>query len=173
MKVFNIKPTKTKVGNFEINALTLGEPGRGRTYTIVPTPESFEFLEPGLSKTGRPRLNKSGSSKGWITRIQTKGTYVRGAVGRVYVSPEFQDNVSVIARGSGAYGDAGRIGNWDDLIVSVPDETWIQVKPCRHDAYVLYFGEEVVSTLSYPEAEALEFDLCGSTAGSKGEMIQL
>ena len=174
MKVHNINPEQIKVGDFEISAIALGEQGRGRLYTIVPCPKTFQYLEPGLSKTGRPRLNNgSATSDGWITRICTEGSYVRGGAGYVSVSPEFKDMVSVVARGVGAYGAAGRTGSWDDLIVSVPDESWLRVKPCRHDAYILYFGTEKVSTLSYPEAEALEFDLGDSSTTSKGTLIQL
>jgi hypothetical protein len=83
MKPYNITAESIKMGEFTINGITLGERGRGRICTIVPTPDQYEYLELGVSKSGRPRLNKSTSSEGWITRmcnnincrVQTQNTW--------------------------------------------------------------------------------------------------
>jgi hypothetical protein len=156
-------------------AVTLGETGRGRKCIHVACPENFTFLEIGKTKTGKPRLNKSSSTTGWIARISTSGAYIRGATGNADVSSEFIDSIHVPVRGQGAFGAAGRTGTWDDVIVSTElDEFWLRVKPTRGDAYILLFkktGE--VSKLSYPEAELLDFDLCGSSPTSRGELIRL
>jgi hypothetical protein len=174
MKPYNITAESIKMGEFTINGITLGERGRGRICTIVPTPDQYEYLELGVSKSGRPRLNNSTSSQGWIARINTQGSYVRGATGRVYTSPEFLDSIEVVARGQGAYGAAGRIGNWVDLIITVPDGAWVRVKPCRANAYILYFSADKASQLSYEEAEALDiFNLHGSSSTDKGDLIVL
>jgi hypothetical protein len=178
MKPYNITAESIKMGEFaitfSITGITLGERGRGRICTIVPTPDQYEYLELGVSKSGRPRLNKSTSSEGWIARIETKGSYVRGATGRVYASPDSLDSIKVVARGQGAYEAAGRIGTWQDLLIAVPDGAWVRVKPCRQNAYILYFSADKVSQLSYEEAEALDiFDLKGSSSTDKGDLIVL
>ena len=172
MKPYNINPEELKMGEFTITGIILGERGRGRICTIVPTPDQYEYLEQGLSKSGRPRLNVSNSSEGWIARIKTEGSYIRGANGRVYASPELE-SIKVVARGQGAYGAAGRIGTWSDLLITVPDGVWIRVKPCRHPAYILYFSKDKVSQLSYEEAEALELDLKGSSSTNPGDLTVL
>jgi len=172
MKTFNIQPRPVKIGEIEISAVVLGEKGRGRTQTIVPCPEN-DLLEPGLSKTNRPRLNPSSSNAGWLSRISTEGSYVRGANGNVSAPPSLAGMVQVVAKGNGAFGDAGRIGTWVDLILATHLESFhIRVKPSRGDAYILLFQEGATpAKISYSEAEALDLDLCSSTSTSKGEMI--
>lgn len=173
MKTYNINPSTIKIADFQITGIILGEKGRGRKETIIPTPEGG-LMEPGVSRAGKPRLNKSASSSGWIARISTEGNYVRGANGNVSVHPEHQSLVRVIARGHGAFGAAGRIGTWDDLLLLVEGtETLLRVKPSRGDAHILLFGEEKVSRLSFPEAEALDLGLGTATPTSKGDFIRL
>jgi hypothetical protein len=57
----------------------------------------------------------------------------------------------VVARGQGAFGDAGRTGTWDDLLLVVEPGTVLRVKPARADAYWLHFGREKVTRLTAPE----------------------
>lgn len=173
MKTFNIQPRSVKIGEIEISAVILGEKGRGRTQAIVPCPENASVLEPGLSKTNRPRLNPSSSNAGWLARISTEGSYVRGANGNVSAPPSMASMIQVVAKGNGAFGDAGRIGTWVDLILATHLESfYLRVKPSRGDAYILLFQEGATpAKISYSEAEALDLDLYSSTPTSKGEMI--
>ncbi len=174
MKVYNIKPQTVKVADFEMDAISLGESGRGRKCVNVACPKEFEFLEVGTTKAGKPRLNKSSNPQGWIARISTQGAYIRGASGNISVSQKFADRVTVVARGQGAFGDAGRIGTWDDIIISCQlEDFWLRVKPSRGDAYILFFRNNLASDLTYPEAELLDFDFSGSSLTNRGELIRL
>lgn len=173
MKTYNIKPEKTKIADFEIDAIALGEKGRGRSQAIVPSPVS-ELLESGLSKTGKPRLNTSKSNLGWLFRISTEGSYVRGANGNVSVSPEIASQIKLIAKGQGAFGDAGRTGTWDDIIAETQLEDFlVRVKPSRGDAYILWFQTTGVKKLQYPEAEALDLDFGNTAPTDRGSWVRL
>lgn len=173
MKTYNIKPEKMKIADFEIDAIALGEKGRGRTQVIVPSPVS-ELLESGLSKTGKTRLNRSKSNLGWLFRISTEGAYIRGANGNISVSPKIAPQIKVIAKGQGAFGDAGRTGTWDDLIAETQLEDFlVRVKPSRGDAYLLWFQTTGVKKMTYPEAEALDLDFGDTLSTAKGSWVRL
>ena len=83
-----------------------------------------------------------------MARISGKGVYTRGTYGSVYLPEEMMENVKVIANGYGAYGDAGRLGGWDDFLITAKDDTLIKVSPSggnhKMDSYWLYFGKEKV-----------------------------
>lgn len=171
MKTYNIAPKEIQVSDFTVTGIALGESGRGRQLTIVPCPDA-PLLEPGLSKTGKPRLNKSSSSRGWVIRVSTHGAYIRGANGNV--SSPTPEAWTVVARGYGAFGHAGRTGTWDDLVLATAQEEWIlRVKPTRGDAYLLVCQNGKVSQVSYPEAEALDIDTGESTPSSRGDWRRL
>jgi hypothetical protein len=173
-KVYNVSPTEVSVADFNFSAISLGEKGRGRLLVNVACPATFTHLEVGTTKQGKPRLNSSSNPKGWVARISTEGAYVRGAFGNVTTSPEVVDKIQVVARGQGAFGDAGRTGTWDDLLVATELEEFIlRVKPSRGDAYLLLFKERKVAQVTYEEADLLEVDLHGSTPTSRGEMVKL
>jgi len=180
MKAYNIVPGKVIVAeNVEISAIILGEAGRGRVRTIVPCPASFLGLKPGLSRAGKPRLDadSSNSNSGWVARISTEGAYIRGANGNVSAHPLCAQRVTVIARGQGAFGDAGRIGTWDDLILAIEGdaEALLRIKPSRGDAYLLWFRSNGVAKVSYTEADALDWDwpLGLSTPDRRGDFVRL
>lgn len=174
MKVYNIEAKKVQIADFEISAVSLGEHGRGRQLVNVACPEEFQYLEPGLTKNGRFRLNASISDKGWIARINTESSYIRGANGNVSIASEYAEHVRVEARGYGAYGDAGRIGNWEDIIISTElEDFWVRVKPSRGDAYILIFKDGKVNKLTYEQAELLDMQLYGSEPRDRGELIRI
>lgn len=174
MKTYGIHPENINIGEYEIAAIVLGEEGRGRKKVIVPCPQGgAEFLHPGITKSGRPRLNPAKSRQGWVVRVSTQGSYCRGADGNVSVPQDNQTTIAVVAKGWGAFGDAGA-GTWDDLlIVSKQDNFFLRVKPTRGDAYILLFDVASVNKISYPGAVALDIDLNNSTPTSRGEMIRL
>jgi hypothetical protein len=120
----------------KLHCIALGERGRGRREAIVPVPEQFHGLEPGLTKSGQPRLNACGAGGlGWIVRVKTLTSYIRGACGYVDLiggaSPE------VIARGNGAFGDAGRIGTWVDLLLACHGDCLLRIKPSRGKSWLM------------------------------------
>lgn len=180
MKTYNISVSEVKINDFSFTALTLGEKGRGRVIVNVACPQSFSNLEVGTTKQGKPRLNTSKSSKGWLARISTNGAYIRGASGNVSTNPEIAEKISVIARGQGAFGDAGRIGTWDDILISTELETfWLRVKPTRGDAYIMIFDDNKAQKISYEELDLLvenidiDIDVMESTTSSRGSLQKL
>jgi hypothetical protein len=158
MKPYNINPEKIKIADIEIEAIVLGEKGRGRWQEIVPCPAPVPAeIKIEITKSGKPRISPDiDPSPGWIARVSTKGTYTRGTIGKARVPTEYRDRVKVIARGNGAEGDAGRIGSWDDLLVTVvpPFPVFMRVK--RHGGYktpaywLIFTGEKVMKV---PESE--------------------
>ena len=136
------------------------------------TPKEFKYLEPGLTKTGKPKLNSSNSDKGRVARISTSGAYVRGADGNVSVPSRLLGEFTVVAKSSVAFGAAGRIGIWDDLIFcTLLEEFTIRVKPSRGDAYLLLFSNGKVNQLAFSEADALEIEYGDSSSSSRGNFF--
>lgn len=150
MKAYNIKPVEIKVesnsNSFTVLGLSLGEQGRGRQRTIVPVERESQFYNLGKTKTGNHKLfagSGDSDSEKWIVRISCEGCYTRNTNGRASGT----EGVTVIARGHGAEGDAGRLGTWDDLLLSVPDGAVVKVKPhggAKRPAYFLHFGSSEV-----------------------------
>jgi hypothetical protein len=152
MKIYGIEPKEIQINDYSFSGIVLGEKGRGRLETIVPVAQG-DLLEPGLTKAGKPRLNRSSSSNGWVARVSTNGAYVRGANGNVSVHKNSE--FSLVAKGYGAFGIAGRTGTWDDLLFTVPDNTLVRVKPSRSDAYFVWFGNVKATVLSQSELSAI------------------
>ena len=172
-KAWNLTAQKSTVAGREISTLDLGESGRGRQLTQIPCPlglQNGDAVTATLPETKPNGLKtkasiKAGGVEGdtWVARISTDGAYIRGANGNVSYDPAVSNAPILIAKGYGAFGDAGRTGNWDDVIVLVQDGTILRVKPTRGDAYFLFFESNAVSRLTQDELDllGLEFDLEG------------
>jgi hypothetical protein len=173
-KLFNIKVSEIKIADYTIKGFSLGEVGRGRKIITIPCPENqVEFMEPGLTKSGKPRLNNSKSDKGWIARISSEGAYVRGANGNVSYPPQLEGKINLIAKGYGAFGAAGRTGAWDDVLIHTELENFlIRVKPSRGDAYILLFKDSNANKLTYDQADALDIYYGESSCSSRGDWIR-
>jgi hypothetical protein len=172
-KAYNLVAKEVSVADRIISVIQLGEDGRGRQLTSVLCPtgiEDGENVEVTLGEekanglVTKPRISKveegsfDSSSQFWCARISTHGAYVRGANGNV--SHDITDPYCVpklVAKGYGAFGDAGRTGTWDDIIVVVRDGSILRVKPSRGDAYFLQFGESCVHKINSVD----ELDLLG------------
>lgn len=111
---------KLKFGTIE--GISLGEHGRGRQQIFLPVPHGLEgpigglrpYLTIGLTKSGKPRINR-GKDKDIYLALSTERGYTRRGNG-VVKTPVGQE-VELITRGNGADGDAGRIGYWDVVLV--------------------------------------------------------
>ena len=171
MKAYNLSAKNIEVAGNKVPVIQLGESGRGRLLVSIPCPEGLQdgdtvqALPPQTKANGlktKPSIKKtSDTENGWVARISTDGSYIRGACGNVSFDPT-QTGVSVpviVAKGCGAFGDAGRTGTWDDVVVQVSDGTVLRVKPTRADAYYLWFQKEKVSTLTLDELELLELEV--------------
>ena len=119
-KTTEVVAKKLKFGTIE--GISLGEHGRGRQQIFLPVPHGLEGsigglrtdLTIGLSKAGKPRINRSKNKDMYLTLSSERG-YTRRGNGVIKV-PVGQ-TVELIARGNGADGDAGRIGYWDVVLV--------------------------------------------------------
>lgn len=173
-KIYNISPVEIVIADYTIKGFSLGESGRGRKLVTIPCPDNTgEYLEPGLTKSGKPRLNNTLNKNGWVARISSEGAYIRGANGNISHSPELEGEFKLIAKGYGAFGAAGRTGTWDDVLIYTELEDFlIRVKPSRGDAYLILFKEGKVNKLSYDQADALDLDYGSSSYSSRGDWIR-
>lgn len=117
------KKTFSPAEGVEIPALLLGERGRGRTSLPIPLPSGIEKLTIGenpdvsfgKTRSGRIRIVEGGKDIGII--LCSKGGYTRRGNGRIKILPEYA--VTLLGRGNGADGDAGRIGSWPVEIYNI------------------------------------------------------
>ena len=168
MKPYNITPfiEKRKFSWGEMQILTLGQRGRGRHETIVPYHASpaDPLLKVTQTRAGRPKIVADNQAEGWLAVLSGAGTYTRGTYGTVYCRPEDKETIKVIASGYGAYGDAGRIGQWYEFLVELPDGILLKVRPAggahKLERYWLFFGSKEVHRI-----EKSEMDLFCETKG--------
>jgi hypothetical protein len=145
-------------------AILLGERGRGRELTpVIVDPSVLDergnvtgIVEIGATRSGKPKIVRgNGEPLTWLDRVCTLSSYVRGACGWVGKLPD--SSAKLIAVGWGAFGDAGRIGSWADILLSVPGNTWLRVKPSRGPAYFRWYPEvETGSDVVNVDAESLD-----------------
>jgi len=158
MKAYNLVPKNVEMSFGTISVLVLGEAGRGRKMTYVPCERRFKDGEPVElvdSHAGKPKIVAgTDCSGGWIARISTENGYRRGACGNVQaLQPTL---VRLIAEGYGAFGNVGRVGSWDDVLLIAQPGAVLRVKPTRGAAYYLHFTESQVIRLSTEEAGLYE-----------------
>jgi hypothetical protein len=111
-----------------------------------------DYITVSNTVSGRPKLlkcdDKQGFVNGNIAHFNLAGPYTRNISSSL---SSYWNPMNLIGMGYGAFGDAGNIGNWDELIVTFPDETIIRAKPCggskSYPTYY-YFGKEKVETFS-------------------------
>lgn len=111
-----------------VTGVAIGESGRGRREVFLPAPggmqvgEILEGFRPdltvGLSKSGRPRIDRRKEDEIYLVLSSERG-YTRRGDG--YIKAPASQEVELVARGNGADGDAGRIGSWDALVVKAKD----------------------------------------------------
>lgn len=161
MKRYNIKPISKKFEWGEMMVVELGEDGRARKKVYVPyhAREDAQFLKIGTTRSGRPKIvEDTEAGNAWLAYISAEGAYTRNTYGSVYCLKDDAEKIKVIAYGHGAYGDAGRIGDWYDFLVVVPDNTWLYVRPSggaeKRPRYWLFFGAERVYEVRKEEMDA-------------------
>jgi len=116
----------------DLQAVTMGEEGRGRKRIIIPS--SFD-LEAGLnegktialSKTGKPKVVQ-GDAPGLFLFVDTKGGYTRRGDGKVLLPKGSEQKVVVLAEGNSADGDAGGIGYASAYVIQVVEgDLWLRI----------------------------------------------
>lgn len=123
-RTIGIEAREFKFGT--VAGIALGEHGRGRQQIFLPIPKELEGsiggmrsdLTIGLSKSGKPRINRA-KDKDIYLALSTERGYTRRGNGVVKVP--VSQTVELIARGNGADGDAGRIGYWDVILVKAKE----------------------------------------------------
>ena len=160
MKAYNLVPKSVQMSFGTLNTLVLGEAGRGRKMTYVPCERRFEDGEPvalSTTRAGKPKIiaGQPGSdATGWLARVSTEGSYLRGAYGHVRaLDPAL---VRVVAYGYGAFGDAGRVGRWYDYLLALQPGAVLQVKPTRGHAYFLHVKPDQIVRLEQEEASVYD-----------------
>ena len=129
-KTLEIVEREFKFG--KVVGVTLGESGRGRKEVFLPTPNGMKGLIEGmcsdatigLSKSGRPRINRSNNKEIYVI-LSSARSYTRRGDGFIKV-PASQNN-DIVARGNGADGAAGRIGTWDVVVLKANEGDVFQV----------------------------------------------
>ena len=114
-----------------VSGITIGEPGRGRREIFLPTPVDLNgtigdlerHLTIGYSRSGRPKICRG--DEGMYLILSSEKDYTRKGCGRIKVPVD--QRTEVIARGIGADGDAGRIGNWDVVLVKAEEDDVFRV----------------------------------------------
>lgn len=155
-------------------SIVLGEEGRNRKRVLVRVQEGLDPEQPVkvfAPKVGLPLVSQSDVVDGRaLVRVNTEGRYQRGAVGSVSI---LDGNPVLVAQGKGAYGDAGRIGDWTDSLVLMSPGDALRVKPCGCPAKVYVWDGVTLKILAYSEAEFLGVDLKGTTETTRGELTEL
>jgi len=123
--------------------------------TYVPCERQFADCEPVelvASRTGKPKIVAgTDCSGGWLARISTEGSYLRGAYGHVRVRAQDRALASVVAYGYGAFGDAGRVGRWYDYLLTLRPGAILRVKPSRGEPYFLHVTQDRIVRLEKEE----------------------
>lgn len=163
MKAYNLNAASFGASFGDVECIKLGEDGRNRKLTLVNCPKGIkdgELVSLFLPKVGKPSIKLGGENDGtWLMRISSEGSYVRGANGNIRVLNTHRENVKVVARGHGAFGAAGNTGTWDDLLLTVKENTVLRVKPSRGDAYYLHVLEDRVLTLKSSDLDVYDFPI--------------
>lgn len=162
MRLYNVKPIEKEFQFGKMSVVTLGEKGRGRQETLIPfhadniEGNNFEIAQ---TRTGKSKIIKgSTSSPGWIAVLSGSGCYTRGTYGTVYVPENQKQNIEVLAKGYGAYGAAGRVGDWNEFLVAVrtmPTVFYVRPAGGRHkmNRYWLVFDKDQVFRVDEEERD--------------------
>lgn len=161
MKLFNIVPIVRVMSFGELSVIALGERGRGRYEAVIPcgVKKDDKFGSIAKTKTGNPKIIPSSSPEhGWLAVVSGSGTYTRGTYGTVYCQKEDVEKVQVLTLGNGAYGDAGKIGSWNEFLITITDNTFLRIRPAggqgKIDRYNLFFSAEKVFRVPDSELES-------------------
>lgn len=160
-KAHNLAASEVEMSFGTLRAIALGEKGRGRMLTYVPCEGDFPDGAPvalSTTRAGKPKIiaGHGGDTAGWLARVSTAGPYIRGAYGHVRVRAQDRALVSVVAVGYGAFGDAGRVGQWYDYLLRLQEGAVLRVKPSRGPAYFLHATPDKIVRLEQEEASVYE-----------------
>ncbi len=122
-----------------LKCVLLGQEGRGRTQVVLPVPNSFNTgdyikiglhkdLTLGITKSGKPRINRRVDNEFIYACISTEDGYSRRGNGGIQ-HMEY-DGSKEIVYASGADGDAGGIGIYPTEIIRIPNDGKTRIIRC-------------------------------------------
>jgi len=148
-----------------LNLVTLGEEGRGRRELRLPSNcDIAKGVNPnltiGLTKSGRPRVDR-GDEEGIVyLLLSSEGGYTRRGNGKILFLKEDEDSIEVLAIGNGADGTAGRIGYWTTALVKSTKETYIRVKKSGgNPSTLLYINPLVGKVIEVGTGDTIELGI--------------
>lgn len=112
----------------KMTVIALGEKGRGRREIVLPCPKDTvlkeglnEGLTIGFSKSGKPKIVSGYDSELYYV-LSSYGGYTRRGNGTIYIIREGEKHSidamdDCLEYGNGADGDAGRIGDWQVIVM--------------------------------------------------------
>lgn len=135
----NLKIIEKEMKFGKLKCVLLGEEGRGRTQVVLPVPNSFnvgDYIEIGLhkditlgvTKSGKPRINKQVDNEFIYACISTEDGYTRRGNGGIQ-HMEY-DGTEEVVYASGADGDAGGIGIYPTEIIKIPNDGKTRIIRC-------------------------------------------
>jgi hypothetical protein len=165
MKVIYVKDNKD-LAPLDGAEIRLGRSGRGRTEVIIPIDPGIDrgsIGDPRRADAGDlPRASAAVTADGGVRLIPEAAPsdrvllvltgdpgYYRGAD----YSYDLPTGSRVLARGRGAYGDAGRLGGWDEILAVAPASGEIRLT-AKYSTHVLRWDDAGVRILSAAEAKA-------------------
>lgn len=172
----NLKAEQRDFDFGSIHQVHIGEFGRGRKAVALTCPSDFcaekntstEEFTVTTTKSGKPRISKvdpSSSDDAVYLLLSSERGYTRRGNGYIAVlSKQYQNGVTVVARGNGADGDAGRIGTWAAALLKVTEDALIVIyyAGCSDTDYIVVHDKKVykVNPDVYEECcEALGIDM--------------
>ena len=171
----------------KLKGITIGQKGRGRWEIFLPTQSVdkdtieeglHKDLSIGLSKSGRPKIIKKEEDKIFLI-LDSKNEYTRRGDGKIFALAANKEQAKVIARGNGADGLAGKVGQWDAIVLEAKDGDVFRVRWGGYNygrpttIYTVLNGEVYIADL--PDVEDLydylHLDLPFSVFYDKGETL--
>lgn len=149
----NLSIETRKMSFGDLKCVTLGEKGRGRKEILLPSLSNITVglnkeLTVGLSKNGRPRINRVKQEDNTMyLLIDTYGGYSRRGNG--YIEYREEQGFQILAEGNGADGDAGRIGSWGVYVIKAPVDDKLKIIKIKYSgkdnkiAYIAVLGQDV------------------------------
>jgi hypothetical protein len=167
MKLYNVIPVKKSFSWGEMYVVILGEDGRGRKQSLIPFQADITNLEGnefviGKTLKGNPKIVKGISSEGFIAVLSGEGVYTRGTYGTVYIHNEDKEKITLVSYGKGAFGIAGRIGDWYDYLLEIKPLYPVRfyVRPAggeyKIERYFLVFDNDKVTKVKKEEKDIFE-----------------
>lgn len=125
---YNLTAKKVETNSFTVFAVEIGEQGRGRSLGRLTVPEGLkpkDLVKIGVTRSGKMRLWDTPEAQpvGYVIRLGNPITYKKG-IHRAATTLYSPIEPIVLCEGSGAFGDAGKVGSWQEKILAVPFD-WV------------------------------------------------